>query len=330
MKLSSHVGALKDERRPVFLAAGFFDGVHRGHQHIIRHGVQAARACRGHAWVMTFDPHPKKVITPQDAPNLLTATPHKLRLLEALGVDGCLVIPFTRLFAATAADRFVRTLVRAAPQLRRIVIGRDWTFGRDGQGSPELLRALGLQHGFEVEDIEPVLWRRRPISSTRIRRCVMEGQLDEASDMLGRPFSILGTVVPGQRLGREFGFPTANLDPHNEVFPPNGVYLATAMIAHRWRPGLINLGIRPTVPALGTPTRILELHLLDGRPNLYGRSIEARFLGRIRPEQRFPSLSALQQQIAADVNFARRYFAASGRLSDARFAPSFKQPGAAK
>ena len=250
MKLGVKLACLCGQRRPVLLAAGFFDGVHRGHQAIIRKMVSAARRQRGVAWVMTFDTHPLKILHPEAAPRLLTSTPHKLRLLAALGVHGCVVIHFTRTLARQEPEDFVALLERAAPTLRQIVIGRNWTFGRHGRGTPAMRKALAPVHGFKVTVIPPVRWHGTVISSTRIRAAVLAGRLAEAAGMLGRPFSLLGTVISGRGLGRKLGIPTANLDPHNEVAPPDGVYIVRA----RWHsadyPGIVNLGVRPTVTRL--------------------------------------------------------------------------------
>ena len=255
MKLGSKLAYLHSQRRPVLLAAGFFDGVHRGHQAIIRKMVSAARRERGAAWVMTFDTHPRKVLHPESAPRLLTSTPHKLRLLKALGVHGCIVIPFTRSLARLAPEAFIARLARSVPALSQIVIGRNWTFGRQGRGTPAMLKALAPCFGFKVTVIPPVRWHGTVVSSTRIRAAVLAGRLAEAAGMLGRPFSLLGTVVPGRGLGRKLGIPTANLNPHNEMAPPDGVYIVRA----RWDgvayPGIVNLGVRPSFARALPPSR---------------------------------------------------------------------------
>ncbi len=322
MKLGHKLAYLSGQRRPVFLAAGFFDGVHRGHQAIIRKIIGAARRAQGTAWVMTFDTHPLKVLHPTIAPKLLTSTPHKLRLLKAMGVQGCIVIPFTRELARRQPKAFVAMLALAAPALRQIVIGRNWTFGRQGCGTPATLKALAPVYGFKVAVIPPVRWHGTVVSSTRIRAAVLAGRLTEAAGMLGRPFSLLGTVVPGRGIGRTLGIPTANLNPHNEVAPPNGVYIVRASWDGATYPGIVNLGIRPTLiqrpPGAGgafhRPERVLELHLLDMHRNLYGKDIEVAFLKKLRRERAFPSLEALQGQIRKDIEQTRKFFAAVSRL----------------
>lgn len=324
MNHCSTLRCLRDQRGPILLAAGFFDGVHRGHQAIIRKMVSTARRERCAAWVMTFNTHPLKILAPSRAPRLLTSTPHKLQLLKALGVDGCVVIRFSRALARQEPEEFIARLARSVPALRRIVVGQNWTFGRLGRGTPELLKRLAVAYGFKVTVIPPVRWKGRAISSTRIRTAVLSGRLKEASGMLGRPFSLLGTVVAGKQLGRKLGIPTANLDPHNEVVPPEGVYVASA----RWNAaeyhGVVNLGFRPTVKHverkalsvervptsdLCRPSSVLELHLFGLRRNLYGKAIEVAFLKKLRRERVFPSLKALRRQITRDIERARAWFA---------------------
>lgn len=330
MKLGSKLACLRDQHHPVLLAAGFFDGVHRGHQAIIRKIVSAARLEHGAAWVMTFDTHPLKILHPETAPRLLTSTPHKLRLLKAMGVHGCIVVPFTRTLARQEPKAFIAMLARAAPSLRRIVIGRNWTFGKQGRGTPAMLRFMAPCFGFKITVIPPVRWHGKAVSSTRIRAAVLAGRLAEAAAMLGRPFSLLGTVVPGCGLGRKLGIPTANLNPHNEIVPPDGVYIVQAHWDGSTYPGIVNLGIRPTIthlrsdgysgparlrlpPGACPPERagkggsVLELHLFGLRRNLYGKAIEVTFLKKLRRERVFPSLEALQRRIRLDIEQAKAW-----------------------
>ncbi|MBI2439900.1 MAG: bifunctional riboflavin kinase/FAD synthetase [Lentisphaerae bacterium] len=310
MKRYATLARLRRERRTILLAAGFFDGVHRGHQGIIRKLVNAARREGGAAWVMTFDTHPLKILAPSTAPRLLTSTAHKLQLLKALGIDGCVVIRFTLALARREPEEFIARLVRSAPTLRRIVVGRNWTFGRQGRGTSRMLKALAATYGFKVSLIPPVRWKGKVVSSTRIRAAVLAGELEQARGMLGRRFSLLGTVVSGRGLGRKLGIPTANLDPHNEALPPDGVYIVRA----RWNagdyPGIVNLGIRPTVRPAGptVPERVLELHLIGLRRNLYGKAVEITFFKKLRRERAFPSLAELRRQIQRDIQRAQAWW----------------------
>lgn len=333
MKLGSNLMCLHNRRGPIMLAAGFFDGVHRGHQAIIRNMVRDARRKRAEAWVMTFDTHPLKILSPAAAPKLLTSTPHKLSLLKGLGIQGCIVMHFTQALARRKPEEFIATLARSAPTLRKITIGQNWTFGWKGRGTPALLKTMAPVYGFKVTVIPPVCWRGKAVSSTRIRAAVLAGRLKDAAEMLGRPFGLLGTVVSGQGLGRKLGIPTANLDPHNEVAPPEGVYIISAHFNGVDYPGIANFGVRPTihrlrtaicrlpsvvrcpssaVPAPSSVIRpqaiVLELHLFKMRRNLYGKSIEVTFLKKLRPERIFPSLTALQRQIRKDIEQAQAWF----------------------
>lgn len=291
-------------RGPLFLAIGVFDGVHLGHQAVISTSAQNAKAQNGTPVVVTFDPHPAKVLRPQDAPHLLTATAHKIALIKALGVEHLLVITFDREFASTPPEEFVGALVKSSKPLRQICVGHEWSFGKNRAGNLALLQKLGAENDFEVVGIKPVRVNGSVVSSTSIRNAIQEGDFQRAAEMLGRDYTILGTVVHGQAIGNSLGFPTANLSAHSEQFPPNGVYLAEASLdgdAHR---GVINLGVRPTV-ARGILERNLEIHLLDFNRDIYGKDIEVRFDRFLRAEMRFGSVDALRDQIRKDVETAR-------------------------
>lgn len=308
MKIAFSLNALRREHRPVCLAAGFFDGVHRGHQRVIKKTIVYARKTGGVAWVMTFNTHPLKVLHPAAAPLLLTSTLHKLQLLAGLGVDGCVVVPFTKRLARQTPAEFIAKLVRAVPALRAMLIGKNWSFGHNGRGHAALLRRLGGYYGFQVKAIAPVRHQGTPVSSTRIRRAIAAGRLTEAAHMLGRRFTVLGTVKPGRRLGRTIGIPTANLDPHNEVLPLNGVYAVRARSGRKIQAGIVNLGFRPTLPTR-RKTSLLELHLFDVCRNLYGKDIEVFFLKRLRAERAFKSIPQLVRQVRRDMEQARHWLA---------------------
>lgn len=288
---------------PLFLAAGFFDGVHRGHREVLQRTVLRARAAGGQAWAMTFDPHPLKVLDPCAAPLLLTSTRHKLELIQQLGIDGCLLIPFTRRFAGTTAGDFLDGLAANLPTLQRVLVGEDWRFGKAGRGDTSMLESWAASRGIVLERVAPVTFRHEPVSSTRIREAIARGQLRTAASLLGRPFSILGTVTHGNRIGRKLGFPTANIDPHNEVRPPVGVYAVQAIVGAAACPGIVNFGYHPTIRAVNAP--LVELHLLDTSPRLYGRRVEVFFMAGLRAERHFASTAELVRQIKRDVLIAR-------------------------
>jgi riboflavin kinase / FMN adenylyltransferase len=291
---------------PLFLAIGVFDGVHRGHQAVISTSAEHAHLANGTPVVVTFNPHPMKVLRPMEAPHLLTATQHKIKLIRALGVQHLLVIKFDTTFAATTPEDFVQKLVRHSKPLREICVGHEWSFGKGRRGNLALLRKLGAQFDFDVVGIPAVtLGNGELVSSTAIRHAIEAGDLAKAAEMLGREYTILGTVVRGDHLGKKIGFPTANLSAHSEQFPPNGVYFAQATLNGVIYPGVVNLGHRPTVSS-GKSERVLEIHLLDFDNEIYGKDLEVRFVRYLRPEQKFENLDALARQIEFDVQQARQ------------------------
>src|SRR5260370_9243189 len=247
---------------------------------------------------MTFDPHPLKVLRPQHAPHLLTATQHKIGLIRDLEVEHLLVISFDKKFAATSPEEFVEELVIHARPVREICVGHEWSFGKDRRGNLDLLKRLGAQFDFSVVGVPPVLVNGEVVSSTAVRQAVENGDFAKAAEMLGREYTILGTVTHGDNLGKKIGFPTANLSAHSEQFPPNGVYLAEAWFAGVLHHGVVNLGYRPTVSH--EPNRVLEIHLFDFNRDIYGEDVEVRFVQYLRPEKKFESVDALGRTIHLD------------------------------
>jgi riboflavin kinase/FMN adenylyltransferase len=308
MQILRSISELSELSGPLFLAIGVFDGVHLGHQAVISTSARHAGQAEGTPVVVTFDPHPAKVLRPDEAPHLLTATQHKISLIRDLGVAHLLVLHFDRQFAATAPEEFVRQLVTSSRPLREICVGHEWSFGKGRAGNLALLKQLGASCGFDVVGVPAVTLNGEVVSSTAIRRAVEEGDLVKATQMLGREYTILGTVKAGEQLGRKLGFPTANLSAHSEQFPPNGVYVAEARLAGELYRGVANLGYRPTVSAEKTE-RLLELHLFDLNKDIYGAEVEVRFLRYLRPEQKFKNVDALAAQIARDVQSARESLA---------------------
>lgn len=298
------IAELSQLRGPLFLAIGVFDGVHLGHQAVISTSARHAQEAGGTPVVVTFDPHPARILRPDKAPRLLTATQHKIALIRELGVEHLLVLKFDRQFADTPPEDFILELVRNARPLREICVGHEWSFGKNRAGNLALLQRLGHEHGFDVVGIPPVEMEGAVVSSTAIRRAVAEGDLTRAAKMLGREYTIVGTVERGEQLGRQLGFPTANISAHSEQFPPNGVYAAEARLDGATLRGIVNLGVRPTVSG-GEPRRLLELHLFDLVRDIYGEEVEVRFERYLRPEKKFESLEALAGQISRDVEAAR-------------------------
>ena len=290
---------------PLHLAMGVFDGVHAGHQAVIARVVDAAARDGGLAGLLTFDPHPIRVIAPAKAPSsLLETLNHKARVASTLGVRLFIPLHFDAAMAVMDAAEFIQRLT-AAP-VRTIAVGEDWRFGRQRAGDVPFLRIEAEKRGFRLEAVPPVMWDGDRISSTRIRQAIHDGNLDEAARMLGRPYSVSGTVIHGDQRGRQLGFPTANMDTGELQLPPAGVWAVRVSDAeeNHWN-GVANLGIRPTV---GGGKRLLEAHLFGFTGDLYGKNLEVRFEKHLRPEMKFPSLAALRQQIATDVATAREFF----------------------
>jgi riboflavin kinase / FMN adenylyltransferase len=311
MRILRSIPELAQIPGPIFLAIGVFDGVHLGHQAVISAAARHASAADGMTVVVTFDPHPAKFLRPQESPRVLTATEHKIALIRQLGVSHLLVLAFEQKLASTPPDEFVRQLVAAAKPLREICVGQEWSFGKNRAGNLALLKDLGARLGFDVVGVEPVTSGGTIVSSTAIRRAVEQGDFATAAQMLGREYTILGTVEAGSHLGRSLGFPTANLSAHSEQFPPNGVYVAEAELEGKSLRGVVNLGVCPTIGG-GLPQRLLELHLFDFDRDIYGKDIEVRFLRYLRQEQKFENLAALRAQIARDIAEAHRVFATQG------------------
>jgi riboflavin kinase/FMN adenylyltransferase len=309
MEILRSISELDQLRGPLFLAIGVFDGVHLGHQAVISTSTRHAHSADGTPVVVTFDPHPAKVLRPNDAPHLLTATHHKIALIRSLGTGHLLVIKFDKQFAATSPENFTEQLVRNSNPLREICVGHEWSFGKDRAGNLDLLKKLGARFNFDVVGIPPVKTNGAVVSSTAIRQAVEAGNLTKAAEMLGREYTILGTVTGGEKLGKKIGFPTANLSAHSEQFPPNGVYFAEAWLERVLLHGVVNLGYRPTVSS-GESERILEIHLLDFDRDIYGEDLEIRFVRYLRPEKKFENVDALIRQINADVQKAREFCAA--------------------
>jgi riboflavin kinase / FMN adenylyltransferase len=307
MEILHSVPELSRLTDPLFLAIGVFDGVHRGHQAVISTSADHAKAANGTPVAVTFDPHPEKVLRPQSAPHLLSATQHKIALIRALGVRHLLVINFDKQFAATEPEDFVQQLVEYSTPLREICVGHEWSFGKNRRGNLDLLKKLGAEFNFEVVGVPPIKTNDEVVSSTAIRQAIERGDFARAAAMLGREYTILGTVVRGDDLGKKIGFPTANLSAHNEQFPPNGVYAAEARIDGELHRGVVNLGVRPTVTS-GKSERVLEIHLFDFNRSIYGQDLEVRFVKFLRPERKFENVDALVAQIGRDVDQARELF----------------------
>jgi riboflavin kinase/FMN adenylyltransferase len=304
MRILHSIDELSSLSGPIVLAAGTFDGVHLGHQALIRRAMEEASACGGTAVVMTFDRHPASLLRPEKAPKLLTRNDGKIALLAGMGVPALLLLEFTSDLAGVPARDFIASLVASCSPLHAFCVGRQWAFGKGGEGNVALLNQLGAGRKFEVIRIDPVMAADSPISSTRIREAIASGDFAESSACLGRPFLLSGTVVSGAGLGSKIGFPTANLEVSGMQLPPNGVYAVKVFRGSDLLKGVCNIGLRPTVDASPT-TPIVEVHLFDCSADLVGEELSLEFVQFLRGEQKFSGLDALKGQIAKDCEQAR-------------------------
>lgn len=289
---------------PVALAIGVFDGLHLGHQEVIRAAQEHAAQHHGTAVVMSFDPHPLRVLRPAQAPKVLCGQAYQMKLLKSMGITTALLCPFTHETAATVAEVFMDQLVSRCHPLGCVSVGYTWTFGKERGGNIRSLMDLGQRHDFAVYGVPPIRVDGEVVSSTLIRDAVSTGDLGKANRLLGRDYALFGTVQKGRELARQLGFPTANVRPEAELLPPYGVYAVQVEIAGVWRAGIANLGVRPTVET-GNAEPSLEVHVFNWQGDLYGQSLEVRLKHFLRPEQKFSSIDALKHQISLDVEAAR-------------------------
>ncbi len=296
--------------RPTVLTLGVFDGLHLGHQLIMRTIVERARVISAVPTVITFDPHPRAVLHTESAPPLLQTFDQKIEALGVLGIEQTIVIRFTQEFASIRAKDFLRDVGRDRLQAKEVYLGCGFAFGYRREGNIELLREAGVELGFYADEVPEFRLRGRRVSSSRVRELLTAGRVNLARRMLGRPYGVEGRVVRGDERGRTIGFPTANLQPQNRVIPRNGVYVTATLIGGAWRRSVTNIGTRPTVKSNGEPS--IETHIMNWSGDLYGDVLRVRFLHRLRDEQKFSSLDELKEQIKRDEKRAANYFARRG------------------
>jgi riboflavin kinase/FMN adenylyltransferase len=292
------------------LALGNFDGVHRGHVKIAERVRRVADERAATAVAMTFDPHPSRVIRPDKAPPLLMTTQQKLEALSKAGIQGVAIVRFTSEMSRWDPETFVRSVLVEWMRAAEVWVGANFLFGRDRSGNFSMLRSLGARYGFRAEKIDPVRYKDFVVSSTRVRRLIAEGRVDEAGALLGHHYYVDGSVIQGQRRGRQLGFPTANLCSDNELMPPAGVYATVAQIDGIYYPSVTNVGVRPTFEEANTGRGqvTVEAHLFDFGQDLYGRRLRLEFVQRLRDERRFESVDALRAQIGIDCAQTRALF----------------------
>lgn len=290
---------------PSVVTIGNFDGVHLGHQVLLSRVTQHVEAQKLRSVVYTFEPHPLKVLAPAHAPRLISTPTQKLSLLRSCGISTVVVEPFDRAFASLSAAQFVQDVLHASLGAKVIVAGYDFKFGQGGRADTAVLRSLAEPLGIALDVVDSQAFAGEVASSTKVRARISEGAMEESAQLLGRPYSITGTVRHGDARGRKLGFPTANIIPEQELLPPHGVYLAVAHIDGRQVQAVINLGTRPTFQG-----EILqaEAHLLDFQQDLYGKFLSLDFRTRLRGEKSFSSIEELISQIEEDVRCARSFF----------------------
>ncbi|HJQ22863.1 MAG TPA: bifunctional riboflavin kinase/FAD synthetase [Blastocatellia bacterium] len=292
---------------PCVLTFGVFDGLHLGHQEIMRRVVERAASLKLPATVVTFEPHPRAVLRPQTAPPLLQTFEQKMEGMQRLGIDQVVVLRFTPGLAAVSATDFLRRLIFGRLDAREVYLGYGFAFGHNREGHFALLKQVAEELGRAAEEVPEIRLRGHRISSTMIRRLLVAGRINLARRMLGRPYGIESRVIEGRRVaGAQLNYPTANLKPYNTVTPLNGVYVTLTLIDGEWRRSVTNVGHKPTFG--GEPEVTVETHIIDFDRELYGETIRVRFLHRLRDERRFASLDALRAQIERDYRRALHYF----------------------
>ncbi|MEO8505133.1 MAG: riboflavin biosynthesis protein RibF [Acidobacteriota bacterium] len=293
---------------------GNFDGLHRGQRAIVDQVVARARELGESALAITFEPHPLSILRPAEAPTLLVTPAQKDRLFEAAGMDALLRVRFTPEFAETRAEDFITRFLHRKLALREIYVGKNFVFGRGREGTLELLESLGRKLGFTALGVDEVRAKGKPVSSTRIRNAVADGRVDEAWELLGRPYAVEGVIQRGDRMGKRLGWPTINVAADNKLLPADGVYACRVFFPSY--PAsfdcVTNIGTRPTI--YENYQRVMEGHILDFGGNVYGERVELGFHKRLREERIFPSVMDLSAQIARDVDSTREYFAGRRRL----------------
>ena len=309
MKIFDHLDKIREPFKNAVITIGNFDGVHIGHQALFHEVIEKAEAIDGTSIAMTFEPHPMRVLEQNGHPPLITLYEQKAELIERTGMDVLICVPFNKAFASMSADEFIRDLLVKKIGMKAIVVGKDYSFGKNREGTIAMMRSYAPDYGFEVivaNWIKTPIGSEGRISSTRIRELVINGHMTEAEKMLGRNYQIRGRVVTGRdRGGKLLGIPTANINLHDELCPKTGIYAVTVEIEDRQYNGVANIGYSPTFE---DHEFTVEVHILDFNANIYGEKIRVNFIKRIRDEIKFSNISELIEQIKMDIAAAREIF----------------------
>ncbi|MDR3569758.1 MAG: bifunctional riboflavin kinase/FAD synthetase [Syntrophobacteraceae bacterium] len=306
MQVFHGIQSVRGKLKNPAITIGNFDGVHKGHQALFQKVSQWAQKLGGQSAVVTFDPHPIQVLSPENAPRFITCHRLKMELIAACGIDATIVIPFDHIFARMSAREFVEIILVENIGAKAIVVGHDYRFGNSREGDIDFLRRLGSEYGFEVQTVSGIRIDDKMVSSTAIRQMIAGGQIMEANNLLGRLFEVSGEVITGQKRGITLGFPTANIRMPAMASPPTGVYAIEAEVEGKTYGGAANLGYNPT---FGNTELSLEAHLFDFNGDLYGKTISIRFIDRLREEIRFSGPAELAAQIGRDVAEAKKILA---------------------
>jgi len=303
MKIVYGIKNLKKLSNPTVVTVGVFDGVHIGHQKIIAALLRHAKALRATSMVVTFDPHPERALKDNASVSMLTALNHRLALLSKLSVDMCLVLRFDKSLARKNSRDFIQRLLIEKLNMKELVVGENFSFGSENLHEFSKLQEMAFELGFKVKEVSQRRVNSRTISSTYIRQLIEKGKLKAAERRLGRPVSILGTVIKGKQRGRRLGFKTANIDPQHETIPPSGVYATYATLGKKTYKSVLNIGTRPT---FGEKEPTLEVHIIGLDRGLYGVDIELGLVKRLRAERRFKHAKSLREQIIKDISLAKQ------------------------
>jgi len=298
------------------ITLGNFDGIHIGHQELVSMVIRRAKELKGQSMVVTFRPHPLKILAPEKCPPLISIYEEKIRLLEKLGIDVLVKIPFSLDFAAMTPRDFVKDILCGLLGAKEIFVGYNYRFGRGREGTTETLKKMGEEFGFSVNEVEQISHNGKAVSSTAIRQLLKDGRVEDAADLLGRPYALIGIVVHGDSRGRQLGFPTANIVSRHVIIPSDGVYAVKVAARDRCYDGVANIGFRPT---FDKQTLAIEVHLFDFDEDLYGEEVTLFFLSKIREERKFESADALIRQISKDIEEAKSILASSAGCSELTF-----------
>jgi riboflavin kinase/FMN adenylyltransferase len=317
MKIVTDINPAHKIRQKICLAAGFFDGVHLGHKKLLATLIRLTQRTKAKAWVLTFKEHPISALNRAVAPPLITSYEHKMLILEKMQVAGCISLDFSKKIANFTPEQFIKVLFKKMPALMAVVVGSNWTFGKNASGNPEILKMLGKKYNFKVIVLRPLKIKKQIVSSTLIRKLIFQGRLKQVEAMLGRPYSLHGQVVRGLGFGKKLGFPTANIEPFNEVFPPEGVYAAIVKLDSNFLKVVVSIGKRATLTQrirkifhLKQETKIekkvpvIELHIIDKKFHdtiLYDKKVEVFFIKKIRCQKKFSSVDLLKEAIHKDI-----------------------------